>query len=311
MAGILNKKQRILDGIITTEGRLQMASGEMRIEFATFTDGAAFYDSTNGSSADDANARLYFEAADLPRDKIILESRTQGDLEVFRADQYTLYNGRPYLTGSSTYQTGSIKLLSEELTNFSTENFSNQNILGTRIPYRENIDDDFTVSKSKIKFKITDEMEFLDDMWIGRKSVEDLDLLFNDKMFGHEDAFRFLEPRYLESSQFHPAPENQKLADYSNISSPGYESLNEIYQILSRYPYEEIEFPKNSSEGNMIGQIIFCNSDKIGKLAIIDVGEFDNENPLSVGTRILHAGKFYRDRVGNLKFANIFTLVFE
>ena len=43
MSGILNKKQRFVDTVITDEGRRQLASGDFKIEFATFSDSEAFY----------------------------------------------------------------------------------------------------------------------------------------------------------------------------------------------------------------------------------------------------------------------------
>ena len=124
MSGILNKKQRILDGLITNAGRKQLAAGQMKIEFASFSDSAAFYSTEDNKTENNANDRLYFEAANLPSDTIILETDNFGDLEVFRGDKFTLFNGRPYVTGSSTSQTGSIGLLTEELTNFSFKNFN-------------------------------------------------------------------------------------------------------------------------------------------------------------------------------------------
>lgn len=311
MAGILNKKQRILDGLITTAGRKQIAEGELRIEFATFTDGGTFYSSDDGTVANDAAERIYFEAADLPRDNIILETDNDGELEVFRGDQFTIFNGTPYLTGSQSPSTGSLNLVTEEVINFSFNNFNSQNIIGTRIPYREKIDQTFTTSLKNIEFNISDEMSFIDDMWLNEASLENFDDLFNNKIFGHVEAFKFLEPRHLLQSQQHPAPESQKLANYSNISSGGFESIDELYQMLSRYPYQEITFPENSSESNMLGQIMFYNDKKFGKLVCVDVGEFDNSDPQSIGSRVYFVGKVYRDRIGNLKFVNIFTLVFE
>ena len=38
MAGLLDPKSRILDSIITEEGRRQIINGGMKIRFATFSD---------------------------------------------------------------------------------------------------------------------------------------------------------------------------------------------------------------------------------------------------------------------------------
>jgi len=44
MAGLLDPKSRVLDTIITPEGRRQMFSGGMRIAYATFSDIGCPYD---------------------------------------------------------------------------------------------------------------------------------------------------------------------------------------------------------------------------------------------------------------------------
>ena len=40
MSGILDNKSRVLDTVITTEGRRQLAEGGVDIQYVTFTDGA-------------------------------------------------------------------------------------------------------------------------------------------------------------------------------------------------------------------------------------------------------------------------------
>ena len=55
MAGILDAKERVLDTIITPAGRAQIASGELRIEYASFTDRQMYYaTASNGELNDDA-----------------------------------------------------------------------------------------------------------------------------------------------------------------------------------------------------------------------------------------------------------------
>ena len=51
MAGILDVKRRIMDAIITVDGRRQMASNVIDLSFATFSDEGLFYDSVDGKSA--------------------------------------------------------------------------------------------------------------------------------------------------------------------------------------------------------------------------------------------------------------------
>ena len=74
MSGILDKKKRILDFIITEEGRNQAANGELRIHYASFSDSAAFYTAISGSYADDITNRIQFEVNVKPQDSIVLEN---------------------------------------------------------------------------------------------------------------------------------------------------------------------------------------------------------------------------------------------
>ncbi len=70
MAGILDSKQRVMDVIITSEGRRQIADGELRVEFASFTDCHTFYEDSGsmGQFASDASQRLFMEAFNRPQD---------------------------------------------------------------------------------------------------------------------------------------------------------------------------------------------------------------------------------------------------
>jgi len=42
--GILDKKTRFIDLVITQEGKRQIAAGKLRAELASLSDGTAFYD---------------------------------------------------------------------------------------------------------------------------------------------------------------------------------------------------------------------------------------------------------------------------
>ena len=73
MAGILNNKTRIMDVIVTREGRRQIADGNLRAKFASLTDTQAFYESDIISGSTDPTDRIYFEASSSPIDRIIFE----------------------------------------------------------------------------------------------------------------------------------------------------------------------------------------------------------------------------------------------
>ena len=72
MAGILDTKTRVMDTLVTSEGRRQIASGELRIEYASFTDRQIFYSSGSAGFLEDQGGRIYFEAYSDNNDKIII-----------------------------------------------------------------------------------------------------------------------------------------------------------------------------------------------------------------------------------------------
>ena len=55
MAGMLNQKQRIMDVIITNNGRRQIADGTFEIKYASFSDHGVFYRDDGQGIADDAS----------------------------------------------------------------------------------------------------------------------------------------------------------------------------------------------------------------------------------------------------------------
>jgi len=94
MSGILDSKSRIIDAILTVEGRRQMAAGTFEISYATFSDYGVSYlpDSENGH--EDPAGKIYFEACNLPQDQITFEANDEGRLNGIRFS-------RPLVQGSS------------------------------------------------------------------------------------------------------------------------------------------------------------------------------------------------------------------
>ena len=64
MAGILDKKTRFMDTILTDRGRKELAKGELNFAFATFSDLGTFYESSveNPNIAEEAVSRIMLEA---------------------------------------------------------------------------------------------------------------------------------------------------------------------------------------------------------------------------------------------------------
>ena len=80
MAGILDSKTRMIDAVVTQIGRQQIASGMLRVEYASFTDAYAYYEADAVSGSSDATSRVYFEAAgDRRQDFVTFETDDSGN----------------------------------------------------------------------------------------------------------------------------------------------------------------------------------------------------------------------------------------
>jgi hypothetical protein len=93
MSGILNNKSRIIDAMLTSEGRRQMAESTFEISYVTFTDLGVGYipDAVNGH--DDPTNKIYFEACNLPQDQITFEANDEGKLVAFRSQDIKVDTG--------------------------------------------------------------------------------------------------------------------------------------------------------------------------------------------------------------------------
>ena len=76
MAGILDPKSRFFDTYITNEGRKQLATGELRMRFVSFSDGLTGYEQSELGVVDSKDGSLFFESMSRPQDSIITENES-------------------------------------------------------------------------------------------------------------------------------------------------------------------------------------------------------------------------------------------
>ncbi len=158
MAGILDKKTRVMDVIVTREGRRQMADGDLRATFASFTDKHTFYEKDIVSGSTDPTKRIYFEACSLASDQIVFEKDDSGRLigdipisdltifgdNIFEKDaegEFLLVTGSVFTDKAMSIVTSSIK------------NFKSQRMIGSELPNEFN-SKTFDMSRNKINFQI-------------------------------------------------------------------------------------------------------------------------------------------------------------
>lgn len=91
MSGILDSKSRIIDAILTVEGRRQMSEGTFEVSYVTFSDYGVSYIPDKSSGHDDPTVKIYLEACNLPQDQITFEANDEGKLVPFRVQDIKLF----------------------------------------------------------------------------------------------------------------------------------------------------------------------------------------------------------------------------
>ena len=107
MSGILDSKSRVIDAIITAEGKRQMAEGTFNVSSVTFTDGEVPYAPDLIHGHEDPTNKFYLEACSLPQDQIVFESNDEGKLNPMR-NQLTYISAQGQNL-SASFSLGSLK----------------------------------------------------------------------------------------------------------------------------------------------------------------------------------------------------------
>jgi len=303
VAGILDAKTRVLDTLITPTGRAQIASGELRVSYASFSDRQAYYEVGESSGElEDPGARIYFEACSTDSDLIIPELDANANLVPFSTDSFTVFGG--YVISGSEQQS-SVQLYSDAITNDAIESFHRQMILGTRFLMTNEISDAFFLTPSTATFYESTEIANLGDT-IVTASLDDVEALWQDYRLTNTPNFQYLPP------QNKPSPSEvtgSALGNYTKINQDPPASYDEVLTKLENQQYETFTFSKTRTSNDIIGQMFEVSGEKITKLAVVDGGTYELEG--SPNPHVFYVGKMYTDTNGALTFANLFTLVFK
>ena len=169
MAGILNKKTRFIDLVVTKEGKRQMAQGKLRAEYASVSDFSAVYEENEYAS--DMKNKIYFEVMESPNNVIVLEKDDSGKLidfdfsptgsivgdNIFSKEE----NPEPQDLHKMKASKGSqFVSLSKALPDSFLQHFVANQFIGTKID-DENNDFSLNISpKNEIKFAISNSVPF-------------------------------------------------------------------------------------------------------------------------------------------------------
>ena len=276
MAGILDPKTRILDFVITAQGKKALAEkGEFVPSFVSFADDKVYYAklSKTGSVADDASARLSVQANSFDKDSLFSMS---GSL---------LFEEKSKFTAAKRSET----LLS---------NLQNLRILQSVPSYLVG-ETDFKLSQESIQF-VPEASDI--DVAI-TEDISNLSAVFQDKHFQHIDNYHYMPPINSISGDL--------LGDYPKVNTDEIFTIADLQRVLNFKKKEQIKISGGIEPRNLLFRM-FEADDVLGEsslLEIIDYGSYVND----VGERqhVFFAGKIFDDQNGVPVFVNIFTMVFS
>lgn len=304
MAGILDNKERIIDSIITLEGRRQIVGGKLRVQFASFSDRYTFYQGDILSGSDDASNRIFFEASSLPQDQITFEADDSGRLLSFEGKNYVkIKGGKPVVSGSFLTDKSQFASTANTLLANSIDNFQSLRSIGTNDFFRD--DKNFVVSENELTFDMTDNRP-IKSSDVQAISVNKAESFFQDKRLSHIKNFKFLPPKNKPTIT---DPDGSLLGQYQPLSQPEILSIEELMESLNGKESKTIYFSETSMLNNIFCQFFEITGNDIKKLDVIDFGTFPSD--LGEDIHVFFIGKIYVDDLQRSTFINLFTILFE
>mgnify|MGYP001218113550 CR=1 FL=1 len=348
MAGILDKKSRFIDFVVTSEGRRQIADGKLRAEFISLSDMNAFYDKSE--STKEAGDRIYFQAMERPENAIVMEKDDSGKLLYFDFSPTGSIVGEAIFNKEATGEdlrkytvaTGSqFASTSKSLEKAFLRHFERNYFLGTNFAEQDN--NEFIVSDKLIIYKITQKTPFLKGPQREVINVNDAEPFLLDPKLTHLPNFEYLPPVNENGSAYgnYKDLRNMTKVTYRDIikkigdtafkveqldvSEKSNIRIDKIGDIKLKEPiyttnvtkyvkkeFKTINFLKTSYDNNLLIQMFEKDKNRIKKLDIIDAGIFnvDDENNRNE-KHIFYVGKIYIDDFGTPTFINLFTIIFD
>jgi|TARA_R110001599_G_scaffold59090_4_gene164064 hypothetical protein len=313
MAGILDKKTRFMDTFLTDRGRQELAKGELRFSFATFSDYGTFYDSSleDSSVASEAVNRIMFEAANRPQDLVIPEFDSDGGI-LFPAGDFDIVNGElKTISGSLSLIKGAALVSSASLAiSDSMNSFNDMLPLRSEEAIQKNTG--FSISTTSKTFNVTTSKP-IPSSKPNVAMLDNVESLWQDKKLTHVKNFQHMPPINKTS--------RKQLKKYPKLQQPTPLSFDDLRQELNAgdtlnswsavEPPAKIVFDKTSATNNLVCQVWEVTSSSMNKLRMIDFGEFEDSDPFSPGKHVFFVGKLFDDDSLEKTFVNLFTVVFD
>lgn len=300
MSGLLDSKSRIIDAILTQNGKSQALSGGLKIKYVSFSDSGSKYVGDANDIALHSDIKIALESFSTPWDDITIETDEVGLLYSYFGDRVSLTRDGKVLSSGSL--DSSFVNPVDAIVSSSLSSFENQMILSTRDPFRN--DPGLTIVPNSYSFSITSETPFSDEPPVS--SIDDIDSFFSDKRLSNVPNFKFLPPLQKIPNTNDLAP----LGNYENLSENNDLNRSDLLNLLGSLELASFEFSNQTEEHTLVIQIFEESIGEVKKLDVIRYG------PIGIspegGRSILYfVGKVFTDGFEVPTFVNLFTMVLE
>ena len=299
MSGLLDPKKRIIDAIITPEGRRQLMNGGMNIRFASFSDIGSAYESNDKMIYEPESIKINLESFSTRNDTIMQSTDESGRFIESAAGPIggITFSPAGMIVSSSTEDDYGTTIAMNSI-----EFLKNQMMISTFDTIRN--DKGLFLSKEQIQFSIQKGIPFKQEP--KTTSLNDADSLFCDKRLKNIGRFKYLPP-VQQGTQINE--DLKPLGIYPDFSEVDDISQGDFYSYLKTLEMHEIELSRLTENHDIAIQVFESTDTKIQKLDIIKYGKIETENGKLSDLYFL--GKLYFDEFDVPTFINIFTMVIE
>jgi len=338
MSGILDSKTRVLDTLITLEGRKQLMNGGMNIRYVSFTDGSVVYkeDLFNSGSSDDATQRVQFEASNLPHDRITFGSNETGRINasVESGLNVVIRDGKIIESFSSDL----VGDVSDQIHSSSINNFKKNILISNIDPVFD--DTDFGISPPVPDGGIVHNLSGNTSITRSDKLENTLVDIYRDPKFSNKRRYKFLPPI---SKTTDPSVDKSSYASFSSRviaqyapwgligGEEGQLTIDEIFNSHLKHVRSDLSRSFKFDPTSNLNNIMIQGFDNIvndgiisstEKIVFVDYGIHktprDNECVRALGitsdeVHVVFAGKFYKkppEDNPSFSFVHLFTLFF-
>lgn len=311
MAGILNPKERVLDFVLTEEGKKQLPFGKLEFEYATYTDLHTFYEGTDGI-ANEASGRVMLAAYSRQQDRITPTTFEDGRLQPFGVGDLSFISDGPFtiitsgsITSVGTSTAASDPVYFDALVQGSIDNFADNRVLGESDEFSTN--ESFETVPSDVGFRVARRPDDPRPR-LGRADITAYEAFFTDRRFSDKLNYQYLAPRAADGrNAFNftlPDPRTTAGEDPSKVDREG------PIESLTRSPQaREVNINGPTLGPDMIAQVFEkADNGAITKLSTVSIGRTTNGAGETV--ELFQAGKVIVDEVGLDRFVAIFTFGF-